>query len=1089
MFQDLISKIKSLKSVKEISSKIDSGNSLDIKLNANSSTAFFLSTLSELSKKQFFIVTKDYDSAERWYNDLKLSMEDEQIAFLSKPKKNIKFEAEDADSHYGWLVDGLRKISENKKSIAIIEESIFDLEIPIQQDITGNKKTIKKDQNLDFDDFVKSNILNGFNRKDFVEQEGDIAIRGGIVDIFPIGWANPLRIEFWGNDIESIREFDVLSQRSIKEHKDLSYIANVFHKSNLGDTCSILEYISTDNIIVLDEKDSLEIDTNHLFDSRIVVGLSYIGKSDYSFTTKSQPAFASSVKAICQNLREYSLLGYDLFLSADGFNALNRLKDLVTNSLENDELEDSNLDSAEKTLEKIHWSDTTPAYGFVSDDFKLVCYTEHQLFDRMRAKANLRNNKKGITLKELKQLNPGDFVVHEDKGVAKFQGFETVKLGDSLQDCAKLMFAGNDILYVHLNYINKIQKYSAGEGHMPILSKLGGTEWIRKKQRTKKKLKDIARELIKLYAERKMQPGYAFEADNVWQKEFEASFMYEDTPDQASATDDFKRDMENSTPMDRLVCGDVGFGKTEIAIRAAFKAVQSGKQVAVLVPTTILAQQHHMTFKDRLNRYPINSDVISRFRTKKEQTAILEKLEMGGVDILIGTHRILSKDIQFKNLGLIIIDEEHRFGVAAKEKLRQMKSTIDTLTLTATPIPRTLNFSLMGARDLSIIETPPRNRIPVNTQIIEWEADPIKEAIKKELDRGGQVFFVNDRVQDLEKLMLDIKSLMPEVKIAMAHGQMKTTELESVMQKFISGKFDVLLATKIIESGIDIPNANTMLINKAQNFGLAELYQLRGRVGRANKQAYCYLIIPQIKKLPQKALQRLQAIEEFTDLGSGFKLAMKDMEIRGAGNLLGAEQSGFIIDMGFELFHKILDEAVAELKDQEFKDFFANDDDNAKTEFLNDDIAIELNSDALLPETYVRRDTDRFELYKKMYSLRTYAELEQLTKELEDKYGKLPKEAHELLFAVKVRIVAQFTGFNRIIFKPNRIICEFPSQEHEKFYNFAFPVIMEFVQDQPGANLKQTTKKIFLEFDMDNRETAIEILWKIKRNLEFVETE
>ncbi len=1089
MFHDLISKIKSLNKVNEINSIISQGNNLDIKLNANSSTAFFVSALRELTNKQFFVITQNYDSAERWYNDLKLSMPDENIAFLSKPKKHIKFEAEDDDSHFGWLVDGLRKISEDKKSIAIIDETIFELEIPLPAEISENKKTIYKNQNIDFEDFVKSNILNGFNRKDFVEQEGDIAIRGGIVDIYPLAWTNPLRIEFWGNDIESIREFDVLSQRSIMEHKEATYIANVFHKSNLNKTCSILEYISQNNLIIIDGKNSLSIDIDSIFSTRQTLSISYLGATDYSFTTKSQPPFNSSVKSICLNLREYSLLGYDLFLSADGFNALNRLQDLITNFLENDSSTDSALDDPLVTLNKIHWSDTTPAYGFVSDDFKLVCYTEHQLFERLRAKSTQRNKQKGITLKELKQLNPGDYVVHEDKGVAKFQGFENVKLGDSLQDCAKLMFAGNDILYVHLNYINKIQKYSAGEGHMPILSKLGGTEWLRKKQRTKSKLKDIARDLIKLYAERKMQPGFAFDADNVWQKEFEASFMYEDTPDQASATDEFKRDMESSTPMDRLVCGDVGFGKTEIAIRAAFKAVQSGKQVAVLVPTTILAQQHYMTFMDRLNRYPVNLDVISRFRSKKEQTEILEKLNMGGVDILIGTHRLLSKDINFKNLGLIVIDEEHRFGVSAKEKLRQLKATIDTLTLTATPIPRTLNFSLMGARDLSIIETPPRNRIPVDTQIIEWDNELIKSAILKELARGGQVFFVNDKVQDLEKLMLDLKMILPEIKIAMAHGQMKTSELESVMQKFISGKFEVLLATKIIESGIDIPNANTMLINKAQNFGLAELYQLRGRVGRANKQAYCYLIIPEMKKLPQKALQRLQAIEEFTDLGSGFKLAMKDMEIRGAGNLLGAEQSGFIIDMGFELFHKILDEAVTELKEQEFKDFFSNGLDTSQADFLNNDIAIELNTDALLPETYVKRDTDRFELYKKMYSLKSYSDLELLAQELEDKYGKLPVEAKELLFAVKVRIVAQFTGFSRIIFKPTRIICEFPTQSDENFYNFAFPLIMDFVQDHSGANLRQTPNKLFLEFDIKNREQAIEILWKIKRILEFAETE
>ena len=539
--------------------------------------------------------------------------------------------------------------------------------------------------------------------------------------------------------------------------------------------------------------------------------------------------------------------------------------------------------------------------------------------------------------------------------------------------------------------------------------------------------------------------------------------------------------------MDRLVCGDVGFGKTEVAIRAAFKTVQSGKQVAVLVPTTILAQQHYMTFRDRLAKYPVIPEVISRFRKKADQTKILQNLEKGGVDILIGTHRMLSKDINFKDLGLLIIDEEQRFGVSSKEKLRSMRAAIDTLTLTATPIPRTLNFSLMGARDLSIITTPPRNRIPVQTEVMEWNEEFITEVINKEIERKGQVFFVSDKVKDIEKIRDDLQELMPHVRFAVAHGQMKASQLESVMQKFIKRKYDVLISTKIVESGLDIPNANTMIINRAQMFGLAELYQLRGRVGRANKQAYCYLLIPPFNKLNENALQRLQAIEEFTDLGSGFQLALRDLEIRGAGDMLGPEQSGYINEMGFELYQKILDEAVGELRSEEFSELFAEGELPRAKMLQNEDIAIELGTDALLPKDYVKNEADRFSFYKRLYNSSNNAELQEIVEELTDRFGKLPRQAQELVFAVKVRIAALYTGFIRIMLRKGRILCELPPKENAEYYAKAFPVIAEYMNDMPGSKLKQAGPRLLLTIPVESRDDSVAALWKIKKTLEIIE--
>jgi transcription-repair coupling factor (superfamily II helicase) len=697
-----------------------------------------------------------------------------------------------------------------------------------------------------------------------------------------------------------------------------------------------------------------------------------------------------------------------------------------------------------------------------------------------------RKGKNSFSLQELKQLNIGDYVVHSDKGIGQFDGFETVLLGVNKQDCIKIIFADNDVLYVNLTYIHKVEKYASKEGVEPRLSKLGSAEWTRKKSRAKKKLKDIARELIKLYAKRKMQKGHAFDLDGLWQKELEASFIYEDTPDQAKTTVDVKEDMEASTPMDRLVCGDVGFGKTEIAVRAAFKAVQSGKQTAILVPTTILAQQHFMTFKDRLSQYPVNVEVISRFRSKKEQTKILENVKAGITDILIGTHRILSKDVEFKDLGLLVIDEEQRFGVSAKEKLRQMRVAVDSLTLTATPIPRTLNFSMMGARDLSIISTPPRNRMPVETFVMQENEDKIVKAITSEVERKGQVYFVSNKVHDLEKITEKLRKLMPSVQFGIAHGQMRPSDLEKVMEQFIKRNFDVLVCTKIIESGLDIPNANTMIINRANHFGLAELYQLRGRVGRTNTQAFCYLLIPPVSLLPPKTLRRLQAIEEFTDLGSGFRLAMRDLEIRGAGNLLGAEQSGYIDDMGFELYQKILEEAVAELRAEEFGELF-KDRDDFKSDFLkNSDIAIEIDSDAFIPADYIKSNTERFEFYRQLYNVPTNGELDIIREEMEDRFGKLPDEVLDLIFAVKLRIASLMTGFVKIGLRNNRLTAEFPSETNSEYYETAFPEITEFLNEIPGAKIYQHRKTLLLDIDVENRDEAVEVLWRIKQTAQFV---
>ncbi|MFN3194858.1 MAG: transcription-repair coupling factor [Chlorobiota bacterium] len=1079
----VIEYINSSVTFQNIKEEVVRNENSSIKYLNGSSVSFLIHYLSSELKRPILVVSE----SKQKLNDIKFDFESFfEVSDIAEFTKNTQKNSLGNNSHYGKVIDALVKL-ENKNFVAVSDTESLMETVPQKSTLNESKITLSKGENIDFEKLKNELAYNGFDRENYVSKQGQFAVRGGILDIFPLSFDNPIRLEFWGNELESIRLFDFHNQRSIKEYDEIEFISKVYHEENTSNDSDIFSYIPKNTLIItLGIKSGVNEDGSSLIpDDYAQLGLNLVGIESYEINTKEQLNFNSSIKLFSKHLQENTLKGQRIVICADGKIHLSRIKELIESSLEEDE--NSNLASPSQTLDNIIWIDKTISEGFTLSDENISIYTEHQLFNRHRNVTSKSDEFTRFSLKEIKELNIGDLVVHDDKGVGRFEGFKTVEIGGNKQDCIQLAFQGGDKLFVNLNYISKIQKYSATEGELPKLSKLGSTEWTRKKARIKKKIKDISRGLIKLYAKRKLQKGFTFDSDNVWQKEFEASFIYEDTPDQVTATNDIKQDMESENSMDRLVCGDVGFGKTEVAIRAAFKAVQSGKQVAVLVPTTVLAQQHYMSFVDRMNNYPVNVDVISRFRTKKEQTKILERLAEGKIDILIGTHRILSKDIEFKNLGLLIVDEEQRFGVTAKEKLRKARETLDTLTLTATPIPRTLNFSLMGARDLSIIETPPRNRLPIQTQILEWDADEITDVIDKEIKRDGQVFFVNDTVKDLEDIQAKLKMLLPSVKFSIAHGQMKTTQLEKIMQDFISGKSDVLLTTKIVESGLDIPNANTMIINNAQNFGLAELYQLRGRVGRGNMQAYCHLIVPMTKKLNEIALKRLKAIEEFTDLGSGFNLSLRDMEIRGAGNLLGAEQSGAIYDIGFELYQKILEEAVKELKLEEFQDIFDPNDMDISDLFANEEISIELDKDAFIPEDYISSETDRFSYYKKLYSVEKNSELIEIRKEFEDKYGRIPREVENLLFVVKLRSAAVSTGLDKIVIKPNKIILVFPDESNEQYYKEAFPTILDYLQTIEGTQLKQGKLKLTCEIPIQDKNEASELLWKLKRSMEYIE--
>jgi transcription-repair coupling factor (superfamily II helicase) len=956
-----------------------------------------------------------------------------------------------------------------------------------EKDLNQNTFELKVGDKFDLEFFIEFLTEHHFERSDFVYEAGHFSIRGGIIDVFSFSNEKPYRIELNGDVIEGIRIFEPYDQLSVKKVDRFFIIPNVqkelhaketffnylpkdtiFWYQEYGLSCDQiqrgLEKVSQFNPATLPNHEELSYEgadktwlTLANFKkatadfTRIEFGTrkSLKAKSEIHFQMSPQPVFHKNFSLLIENLRSNSSKEYTNLIFSESSRQIERLYTIF------DDL------AKDVKFEPIYHGLSN---GFIDHSQQIAFYTEHQIFDRFY-KSKVKSGYSGsriLTLKELRELRPGDYVTHIDHGIGKFAGLEKLEINGQLQEAVRLVYRDNDLLYVSINSLHKISKYVGKEGAEPRMNKLGSDAWEKLKNNTKKKVKDIARDLIKLYAKRKAQQGFAYSPDTYLQVELEASFMYEDTPDQSKATYDVKKDMENPHPMDRLVCGDVGFGKTEIAIRAAFKAISDSKQVAILVPTTILANQHYRTFKERLKDFPCNIDYINRFKTNAEQKDVLKRLAEGKLDLVIGTHKLLSKETKFKDLGLLIIDEEQKFGVAAKEKLKGFKTNVDTLTLTATPIPRTLHFSLMGARDLSIINTPPANRQAVETAVYNYSDDIIKEAILNEVERGGQAFFVHHRVKDIYEVGKHIEQLCPGVKVAIAHGKLEGDQLEDVMMRFIEGEYDVLVATTIIEAGLDISNANTIIINNAHMFGLSDLHQMRGRVGRSNKKAFCNLLVPSMVGLSNDARRRLQAIEEFSDLGSGFNVAMRDLDIRGAGNLLGGEQSGFIAEIGFEMYHKILDEAIHELKEEEFADLFKDEKPVNKIEAK--DCNVETDFEALIPDNYVRNIGERLSLYNALAALQNETELVAFEMQLKDRFGPTPKAVNDLLDLIKLRELGKKLGFEKILLKKQQMLAYFPA-EHKQFYyqSELFSQILLYVQNKPKTcKLKQSNQNLIL---------------------------
>jgi transcription-repair coupling factor (superfamily II helicase) len=1011
--------------------------------------SLLLATINREISRQLLFVGRDKSAAETIHDDLRLVLGSRSVKIFRGYGTH-----EPALHEENWKIEdieALRGLVTDFVSVLVTHPDALSSKLPNPDSLRGNAILIKSGEERNFSATVKHLIRLGFERTDFVRTAGDYSVRGGILDIYPFAGNNPVRVEFLGDNVESMREFDPLSQRSIKEVPKATVVPDLLSgKDNDIDlNASLLDYIRSDAVIILDEPEVIqnsfekrslvaadeqlpwgELEQRLRLFPRVNIQSVNIPFEAIDFGSVSQPSFNGSVRLLKRNLRELQGNAFRIFITCDSQSELHRLRDLLVDTESSFISKKEQVGSADGQdlidVSRLTFSLQSFQAGFVIPESKVALYTEHQIFSRLKRRGkNRRARSGGISSRDLHQLRKGDYVVHNDYGIGRYDGLKRIRVNNIEQEVVKVLYEEDDTLYVNINYVNKIQKYSSKEGHIPKLTRLGGSDWETVKSRAKKRIKSIARDLIQLYAKRKHSSGFAFEADAPWQKELEASFIYEDTFDQAKATLEVKQDMEASHPMDRLICGDVGFGKTEVAVRAAFKAVLNGKQVAVLVPTTILALQHYGTFMDRLSRYGVNVEVLSRLKSRKDQADIVARINKGQVDIIIGTHRLLSKDIGFSNLALLTIDEEHRFGVSAKEKLRQLRADVDTLSLTATPIPRTLHFSLLGARDLSIIATPPRNRLPVITEITHYNSDLIRDAVQRELSRDGQLYFVHDNIQKIEKVAGDLRSMLPGVRVAFAHGQMSTHGLEEAMHDFLGKKVDMLVCTKIIESGLDIPNVNTIFINRADRFGMAELYQLRGRVGRSNVQAYAYLLTPHMSVLSKPSIQKFQAIQEFTDLGSGLNLAMRDLEIRGAGNLLGREQSGFIESMGFGTYARILDEAVQELKEQEFQGLF---EDRRKFIRKNDDTVVQAEMDALIPQTYVESDLERLEIYRRLYSVATVEQLEEVSLELKDRFGSCPSEVENLLAVIKIRLAATRLGFKKVNISDRLMEIEFRPQ-------------------------------------------------------------
>lgn len=1049
-------------------------------------------------------VMNDADEAAYLYNDLRQILSDERVLFFpSSYKKAIRLSQLDASNEI-LRTEVLNRLVSSSSPCVIVSypEAILQKQIT-SQGLKTRTIRLRTGESIGMDFLIEMLVEYGFERVDFVFEPGQYSVRGGIVDVFSYAYEMPYRIDFFGDEVESIRIFDIETQLSQEKRQQVEIVPNLRKGDKTTKLVPITEFVAadtwfqfTDAGFVRDRINQLydealikansgdhvveSLHTTHITGDEFIQGVDKFRKLEWAnksyfktkttiqFNTSPQPVFQKNFDLISENLKTNMTEGYRVYIFSDSIKQTDRIAAIFADREDN-----ITFQPVKNTLHE----------GYIDHDLSLVCYTDHQIFDRFH-KYQLKTDKTRLgkvvmTLKELNQFQVGDYMVHVDHGVGKFGGLVRTNVNGKMQEMVKLIYKDDDIIFVSIHSLHRISKYKGKEGEAPRVNKLGSGVWERLKERTKTKVKDIARELIKLYAKRKAEAGYQYSPDSYMQQELEASFIYEDTPDQSKATADIKKDMESEMPMDRLVCGDVGFGKTEVAIRAAFKAVADSKQVAVLVPTTVLAMQHYNTFKDRLKDFPCTISYLSRAKAPKQSKETLDRLEKGEIDIIIGTHKLVGKTVKFKDLGLLIIDEEQKFGVTVKERLKELKVNVDTLTLTATPIPRTLQFSLLGARDLSIINTPPPNRYPVQTEIHAFDEDVIREAIQLEMNRNGQVFFVNNRIQNIYMIEAMIKRLVPGCRVAVGHGQMPAEKLEEVIVDFIDYEYDVLVATTIIESGIDIPNVNTIIINSAHRFGLSDLHQLRGRVGRSNRRAYCYLLAPEMSLLTPDARRRLQAIETFSELGSGFNIAMQDLDIRGAGNMLGAEQSGFIADLGYETYQRILNEAVHELKDEEFAELYADErvEKDKKTAYVTD-CQIDTDLELMFSSEYIENVSERINMYRELDNLENENELNAFQLQLEDRFGKLPQQATDLMLIVRLRWNAVRFGVEKLVLKNGQMIAYLVSNLKSTYYQSdEFGRLLQYMARNPRiCRLReQNGKRSVIFTDINNIQKAFHI--------------
>jgi len=1083
-------------------------------------------TIAEVFKQTalpFVLILNDKEQAAYHLNDLENILGDQNVLFYPGSYRR-PYQIEQTDNANVLLrSEVLNRINSRKKPALIVTypEALFE-KVVTKKELEKNTLKISVAEHLSID-FVNEVLFEyNFKRVDFVTEPGEFSVRGGILDVFSFSNDEPYRIEFFGDEIDSIRTFDVETQLSLEQLKKVFVIPNVENKLLEENRESFLKYISGKTVVCLKDPEIINnaIDTlfskatqaynklqgevkrispDALFCTSGLLKKQFEGfktitlansnphglrektgnnltddtSKSIPFNTKPQPSFNKQFDLLIENLNQNTTKGFTNYIFCASEQQAKRFEDIFA---------DAKVGVTQ--FETVVF----PLYqGFIDHQSKHVCYTDHQVFERYH-KFSLKNGyakKQAITLKELTNLVVGDYVTHIDHGIGKFGGLQKIEVEGKQQEAIKLIYGERDILYLSIHSLHKISKYTGKDGTVPKIYKLGSAAWKKLKQKTKARVKHIAFNLIELYAKRRLQKGFQYDPDSYLQHELESSFIFEDTPDQSTATADVKADMESERPMDRLICGDVGFGKTEVAVRAAFKAVDNGKQVAILVPTTILAFQHFKTFSERLDTMPVKVDYLNRFRTAKERKGVLENLKNGRLDIVIGTHQLVSKAIEFKDLGLLIIDEEQKFGVAVKDKLKTIKENVDTLTLTATPIPRTLQFSLMAARDLSVITTPPPNRHPVETSVIRFGEEIIRDAIIYEISRGGQTFFVHNRIENIKEVAGMIQRLVPDAKIGIGHGQLEGKKLEALMLGFMNNEFDVLVATTIIESGLDVSNANTIFINNANNFGLSDLHQMRGRVGRSNKKAFCYFITPPYSAMTDDARKRITALEQFSDLGSGINIAMKDLEIRGAGDLLGGEQSGFINEIGFETYQKILAEAIQELKEKEFKELYETTDTDFENRTFVKEVSIDTDFELLFPDEYINNITERLNLYTKLNEIKDQAGLQAFEKTLEDRFGELPPQVVSLFDSVRIKWIAIKMGIERVIIKQGRFVGYFISDQQSDFYQTqSFSKVLAFAQNNPNRvkiKEKNTRNGLRLLLTIEQVSSISNVLSKLER--------